>query len=234
MTTMLSKKKEKELIRLYPHTEDRDIAKLLSVSEWVIKRKAEELGLEKENVSGDKEQDISRWLMELYPSLSNEELSERLEIGKSEIEHRAFRMGLRKEAKYFSHITILKEERDFLDRIYENYTFSPSSNSRGNDMLRHILSELYPMFTVIPEYPIGGLRIDWFVKELKLGFEFQGIQHEQFNTFHFETKHDFIKAQNRDFEKSHLCERMGIALVHIYHDEDLSVSLVREKIKDCI
>jgi uncharacterized beta-barrel protein YwiB (DUF1934 family) len=69
---------------------------------------------------------------------------------------------------------------------------------------------------------------------LNLGFEFQGIQHTEYNNFHFKTKDDFYRAQARDYKKSEMCESLGIAMVYIHHNEDFSIALIREKINDVV
>ncbi|MNS85087.1 hypothetical protein D3C72_1189400 [compost metagenome] len=232
MSDLISKKKEKELIRLYPKMEDQDIAKILGVSEWVVRKKANDLGLVKEPDQGQISKEITDWLIDFYPSYRNDDISKMFSMSKSEIEHAAFRLGLRKNKDYFGTIQVTDEERILIKQWNDEYEFSSSANSRGNYVLGKILNYLFPMCSLYPEHPIGQLRIDWYVKERMIGFEFQGVQHEQFNAFHFETKYDFIKAQNRDFEKSYLCESVGISLVHIYHDENLSISLIKEKIAD--
>jgi very-short-patch-repair endonuclease len=228
-----SKKKERQLVELYPTTDDHDIARLLKLSVGFVRKKAEELGLEKEEPNDWTPHEI-KLLMQLYSSTPNERISEIIGRSKMEIDHFAFRMGLSKSKDFFSNIAITSEEKELLKQWNDEYSNAEHGNSRGNFVLGKILEHMFPLSQIHPEYPIGGLRLDFYLPMLSLGFEFDGIQHKEYNSFFYKTKADFHRAQNRDYDKSELCESLGIAIVRFDHDEVLSISLVRAKIDEVL
>ncbi len=230
---MLSKNKERKLVELYPHTDDADIAKILGTSLWVVRKKAEEMGLEKERAAEWSRVQVE-YLVRNYKNFSNAVLSEELGKSKLEIEHFAFRMGLSKNPVFFVNIVNTPEETELIKQWNAEYNKQDFGYSRGNYVLGKILEHLFPYSTVTPEYPIGNLRLDFYIHRVSLGFEFDGIQHREFNNHFYETKADFIKAQNRDYRKSELCESMGIAIVRIADNEKLSFGLVKKKIEEAI
>jgi hypothetical protein len=228
-----SKTKERKLVRLYPTTEVEDIAKMLKVPISFINSKAQELELEKQKMSEwtDAELDI---LIALYPTISNWAIAERLNMtNNSDISTQAFRLGLRKDKSYFINRDT-EQETKLLAQWNEGYSKKEHKCSRGHYILGKILKHDYPQFHWQDEEPIGKLRLDWFTKDLDLGFEFQGSQHLVFNDFHFKNMQAFKDAQENDMKKSYLAESMGIRLVHVYYDEDLNFSTIRQKIKDVL
>jgi hypothetical protein len=229
----LSKKKERQLEKMYPNTDDKDIARILGISEWLVRKKAAELELEKETSEGLSATQID-FLVNHYSFHDNAVVAERLGISKAEVEHQAFRMGLQKNENFFRNILITYEEEQLVKQWNNEYTKAEHGSSKGNYVLGKILHHIYPNYTLTPELPMGGLFIDWFIKELKIGFEVQGSQHEEFNNFHYETKYDFIKAQSRDYDKSFMCEKSGIGIVYLYHDEKLSIPLIKAKVAEII
>jgi very-short-patch-repair endonuclease len=230
---MLSKNKERKLVALYPFTDDEVIAKQLGVGLWVIRKKAEELGLEKEDADEWTRVEID-YLVRNYKHFSNEVLSEEIGKSKMEVEHFAFRMGLSKNPDFFSNIIVTDEEKELVKEWGDEYSKQENGSSRGNFILGKILEIVFPMSQIVSEHPIGGLRLDFYIPRMELGFEFDGVQHKEHNSFFYETKADFHKAQNRDYQKSDMCQQMGIAIVRFGHDESLSVSLVRAKINEVL
>jgi hypothetical protein len=229
----LSKNKERELIKLYPKTEDADIAKIMGVSLWIIRKVADELGLKKA-VSTEWDIFDITILDEKYPTTSNERLSSILNRSKMEIEHFAFRFGIEKDGNYFSDLITTDIEKAFVDKHNDLYTKKELGSSRGNYVLGQILDYLFPLHSRIPEYPIGNLRLDWYIPRLSIGLEYDGIQHKEYSQFFHGSEREFSKAQERDYEKSKLCEKMGIAIARFSHNEKLSIPLVRAKISEVI
>lgn len=229
----LSKKKERQLIKMYPSTENADIARILGISEWIVRKVAAENELEKQEEKGWSKNDIDM-LIQWYPIHHNSIVAIELLKTKLQVEHQAFRLGLQKNKEYFGNIYSSDEERIMVKQWSDGYDSKIHGSSKGNYVLGRILDFIYPMYQVNTEEPIGGLRIDLYIKDLKIGFEYDGKQHKEFNSFHFETQYDFIKAQNRDYEKSFMCEKMGIAIVRFAHDEQLSVGLVKAKIREIL
>ncbi|RPK20038.1 hypothetical protein [Paenibacillus xylanexedens] len=230
---MLSKNKERKLVELYPHTDDADIAKILGVSLWMVKKVAEGLGLEKESVREWTRREID-YLTAHYATTANAELARAFDRSKMEIEHFAFRMGLSKSKGFFVNIVNTPEEMELVKQWNDEYNKQDFGYSRGNHVLGKILEHLFPYSNVTSEYPIGNLRLDFYIQRVSLGFEFDGIQHREFNNHFYETKADFAKAQVRDYRKSELCESMGIAIVRFDDTEKLSFGLVKRKIEEAM
>ena len=60
----------------------------------------------------------------------------------------------------------------------------------------------------------NNLELDFYCKELKLAFEYQGAQHEEYNKFfHRNDINNFYKQLEHDKIKKELCEKKGIRLV---------------------
>jgi len=101
-------------------------------------------------------------------------------------------------------------------------------------ILFNIVKSMYPKFHIFHHYRPGflnGLEIDVFIQELNLGIEYQGIQH--FKPFkHLGGKESYEKLKIRDKLKKNLCQNMGIRLIYINYDEDVSEFLIKSKISD--
>ena len=88
--------------------------------------------------------------------------------------------------------------------------------SHGALQLRKLLEEALPGYQIIEEYHIGKrLRLDFFLPELMIGFEFDGPQHQVFNGL-FHRDHDaFLESKFRDRLKEELCMENHIKLFRI-------------------
>lgn len=61
----------------------------------------------------------------------------------------------------------------------------------------------------------GQLQLDGFNAKGKIAFEYNGIQHYEFNPLYHKTIEDFTEQQKRDSLKKDLCKEHGILLVEI-------------------
>jgi DNA-binding CsgD family transcriptional regulator len=85
--------------------------------------------------------------------------------------------------------------------------------SHGQDELVSMLKELFPYLHLITEHHVGsGLRIDIYIPSIKLGFEFDGKQHDTFVSFFHKDEDGFIKSKQRDNNKDLMCVQKGIKL----------------------
>lgn len=88
---------------------------------------------------------------------------------------------------------------------------------------REIIENYYkkPFPCVRPDflkYKNKNLELDMYNDELKLAFEYDGIQHAQYNKhFHKNDYNNFIKQKERDAAKNDLCRKNGIKLIRIPH-----------------
>jgi hypothetical protein len=86
---------------------------------------------------------------------------------------------------------------------------------------RAILERLLkaPFTSVRPaflKYTTGkNLELDGYNAELKIAFEYQGIQHRQFTPLFHKTYTDFQKQVERDTWKANVCAKKGILLLSI-------------------
>lgn len=76
---------------------------------------------------------------------------------------------------------------------------------------------------------LEGLEIDIYVPELKLGFEYNGIQHYK-PVEHWGGEESLKKQQMRDKRKQQLCDQNDVKLIIIKYDEQLSKDLILSKI----
>ena len=60
-----------------------------------------------------------------------------------------------------------------------------------------------------------NLELDGYNKEMRLAFEYDGIQHYKFVPYFHRTYDNFIKQQERDREKDQMCRENGITLIRI-------------------
>jgi hypothetical protein len=81
---------------------------------------------------------------------------------------------------------------------------------------------------------ITKLELDFYIEELKIGFEVQGIQHFEFTPYFHKDIADFEKRKQYDKEKNDLCEFYGVQLIEIFSTMDAVVEIktLREVI-DC-
>lgn len=79
-----------------------------------------------------------------------------------------------------------------------------------------------------------NMEIDGYNNELKLGFEYQGVQHYKFTPYFHKSENDFEKQKYRDVLKKELCEKEGIKLVYVPYtvtEQDME-SYILSKLKE--
>jgi hypothetical protein len=99
-------------------------------------------------------------------------------------------------------------------------------------ILYKLVKELFPSSQVIHHYrgkELEGLEIDVFVKEKKIGFEYNGLQHYK-PIKHFGGKVSLNKTKERDKRKKELCNRLGIELHIIKYDETITKELIKSRL----
>ena len=77
---------------------------------------------------------------------------------------------------------------------------------------------------------LQGLEIDIWIPTLKLGFEYQGIQHFQ-SVEHWGGSTAFSRLQENDRKKKSLCKELNYQLVEISFDEIISRDTIAQKLK---
>lgn len=101
-------------------------------------------------------------------------------------------------------------------------TCNLNGDSKGENYCRSVLEKLFnrPFPKVRPDFlnnPETGknLEIDCYNEELKLGLEYNGIQHYCWPNFTKQTKEEFIQQRRRDLYKIEQCNKLGIYLIPV-------------------
>ena len=100
----------------------------------------------------------------------------------------------------------------------------------------------FEMFVVIhKQYPdaiyqyraawLGKQSLDVYVPSLKIGFEYQGLQHFR-PVDHFGGEMGFVEVQKRDQIKKITCENNGIKIVYWLYDEPVNLKVLKKKLDD--
>ena len=99
------------------------------------------------------------------------------------------------------------------------------SNVSGKEILLYkLIKEIYNG-NIIQSYKIERKEIDVYLPELKIGFEFNGLR------WHSE------QFKNKDYhiEKTKLCKKNGIRLIHIFEDDfDYKLDIVKSVINNIL
>jgi very-short-patch-repair endonuclease len=95
----------------------------------------------------------------------------------------------------------------------------------GYDFINHG----YYSFLLSPKY--SPLQLDRYYPDLKLGFEYDGKQHDEFVKFIHKTKSNFEYYKACDALKDRGCKEKGVTLIRFDHKEKLNGQLVVDKIK---
>lgn len=102
--------------------------------------------------------------------------------------------------------------------------------------LYHIVCQLLPKSKVIFHYRsqmLEGLELDIFVPDLKIGIEYQGVQHYKPLDI-FGGIEALKRTQEHDIRKKRLCYENGIELIEFYYYDEIGELLVRDRLKKYI
>tara|TARA_Y100000310_G_scaffold338540_1_gene428449 strand:+ start:10643 stop:11329 length:687 start_codon:yes stop_codon:yes gene_type:complete len=106
--------------------------------------------------------------------------------------------------------------------------------SEGEERLFALLREAYPTLHIQKQHPVGDkLHLDLYIPNLNLGFEYDGVQHSEENSFFHKNKDAFLRGKILDDKKDDLCASQGIHLIRISYKDKLCMELIKAKIK-CI
>ena len=107
--------------------------------------------------------------------------------------------------------------------------------SKGEQKCREVLEEMYkkPFTSVRPNFlknPETGknLELDCYNDELKIGLEYNGIQHYKWPNFTNQTKEQFVQQLRRDKYKDEVCTANGIYLIKVPYN--VPVNKIKEYI----
>ena len=111
--------------------------------------------------------------------------------------------------------------------------------SKGHEYLKELLKKMFPLADIEEEYPIKvrgkTLYIDILMKSpIRVAFEMQGIQHEQFSPFFHKSADDLRLQQINDNLKRMWCAENKIGLVYVWYDEEVGEEELRQRILDAV
>lgn len=227
-----SKNMENKFKKLYKFNSDEDVAKIMKLPYSFVQKKAEELGLKKEEpTKRDWTAEELKWINATYPFSPNSFLADRLNADKWQIEHVAYRMELRKNKGYYD---VEPDDNDLVNQWTNEYNKGGYHCSKGHFLTGKILRYLFPYQKLEEEVSVGKLWIDWLMPHMNIACEVHGQQHTEFNQFFHSTKQDFVHGQENDWQKSEMLESQNISLFVIYHDEKITLNLIRAKLEEII
>ena len=136
------------------------------------------------------------------------------------------------EADIMKELDLTPEAVEFALKGVKRHNQSDLEKSVGD-----CLKQIFPKLKIIPQHPIGPYRLDYYIKDIRLGIEVQGIQHTKITPF-FHGKTDFSRHVNfseqieRDENKIRLAKENSIHLIHINYDEKISTENIRRIINE--
>jgi hypothetical protein len=97
-----------------------------------------------------------------------------------------------------------------------------NNKSKGCQQLYDYVRNLWPQFDIFEEFPCLGtkLKLDLFIPLMRIAFEFDGKQHDEFNSFFHKDRYVFAKSKINDIEKEQWCDINKVKLIRI-KDSDL-------------
>lgn len=95
---------------------------------------------------------------------------------------------------------------------------------------RKLLKEIYDSYRILEEVKLPGstpthrkgvLYLDFYIPQIKKGFEIHGQQHYEYNAFFYKNMADFLLAKAKDEDKIEWCQINNIDLIILkYSDSD--------------
>ncbi len=94
--------------------------------------------------------------------------------------------------------------------------------TKGEKKCREVFESIFqkPFDKIRPDFIKNDctekpLEIDGYNEDLKLGFEYQGVQHYKYTPYFHKSPNDFEKQQYRDGLKRDECKKLGIKIIEI-------------------
>jgi len=109
--------------------------------------------------------------------------------------------------------------------------------SKGCEELLTIVRTIFPNQRIVLEHNVaetGALFLDIYLPQLGVAFEFDGEQHFTYSE-HFHGSLDAFRAsKKRDALKTARCHHLGISLVRVRYDEEMTKDLVLSKLQQAL
>lgn len=144
--------------------------------------------------------------------------------------------SLRKHGKFIfsQNFSQDKEYREIENEVREQFGY-PKIGEKwiSETILYKIVRILFPSLEVIHHYrgkELEGLEIDVWMPELKVGIEYQGVQHFEVIE-HWGGIDGLRKRSANDKKKKILCKSLGYNLIEFRYDENLTEDKLRKKLE---
>ena len=129
---------------------------------------------------------------------------------------------------------LFRKNKNYVENLVRGeFGYKPIGEMWVNEtILYKLVKEMFPKSVVIHHYrgsELEGLEIDVFIKDKKIGFEYNGLQHYK-PIKHFGGEKSLKKTKERDKRKIELCESLGIELHIIKYDETISKNLIKSRL----
>ena len=110
--------------------------------------------------------------------------------------------------------------------------------SKGEEQLFETLSREFSNYYVASHFPIKvgrrTLYIDAYIVSLKIAFELDGRQHEEYVPHFHGDVSGFERGQENDRLKEQWCKDHNVKLIRFRHNEQPTVKRLRNKIKETL
>lgn len=115
--------------------------------------------------------------------------------------------------------------------LRQTLSFAPKGKPVSEEILFRSVRDIFGAEAVKRRYrgrELQGLELDIWVPALRLGFEYQGEQHQK-QVKHWHGEDGLQRQQERDARKKELCERLGYRVLFFYPNDWLDrVSVLRK------
>ena len=109
------------------------------------------------------------------------------------------------------------------------------AGSKGQRKLEDIIKEVFPHDVVkVEEHLYDRLFLDVWVPQRRIGFEYQGRQHDELIAHFHEDQEAFLRQQERDRKKKQLCDENNITLICVHWTEPLTAEHINERIVEAL
>ncbi|NMF57906.1 PDDEXK family nuclease [Pseudanabaena yagii] len=130
-----------------------------------------------------------------------------------------------------------KEYKEIENEVREAFNY-PKIGEKwiSETILYKMVQVLFPSLDVIHHYrgkELEGLEIDIWIPSLKIGIEYQGIQHFEIIE-HWGGEDGLRKRKQNDQKKKELCKSLGYKLIEFRYDENLTEKRLQNKLKSIL
>lgn len=139
-------------------------------------------------------------------------------------------------------IKALQKQNRKIRNIFENEVRRKFGHKKigeawtSETILYYIVKKLYPDYTIKRHYRpnfLDGLELDVYIEDLKIGIEYQGVQHYK-PVKHWGGKKALEKVKARDRKKAEICKLNDVALIYFEYNEGLNDQIVLDRVQSHI